>query len=804
MTANDGQPPKKRGRPRKPEAEKAQRVVSSEIKSAEIFEARQRAAQSRHEPQALPPVTWRRFREWIGPAKFYSIAEFVAAVHAVKPAKSIENSLEGGTGGDGASTPRASIDGASTPSEEQTEAPLDPWDSPVDPKVLQRRYGSEGGLEKFLAECFPGSTSKKPFGRYQLQSIRILESIIRGGGTQELIEPRGFCKSSRVARSALWAMLFGFRKIVVCFQSSKSKSVLVIEKIRNELLGNVALRAMYPELAACCEHGKKYLQMQKQQKFGGRPTGIQFKAEAIRLPDVSIGDQAEPYSGARLFSMPLAKAAGLSLSDPVTLEDCRPDLLLIDDPEAHDVALSGGGAETQKLVDVWNGSLKFLGSREGTLAAFLCCTILQEGDFASQLRDDPSIQTFLYGFFESMPTNLDWWTGPYRDTLFGFDERSTNGQAEAREAARALYRANKDQASIGAVVAWDHAFDPSSCEDAIEAGMRNYLTNEAAFWANDQNNPSGSKKIDTTDIRCRPQVISKKLHQEPKSVVPIFAKHAVAMIDVHDDLLYWALVAGGDSFQVGAVQYQTWPPQSGSYWSLSSAPNRFTNTKEFAELRTVDDRQAFAIHTLVEYLTATVWQNTDGEAFKLEAIGIDCGDNFDHIHSVVRASRCSALIPTRGISPGATGLPLNDRPKKPFERKRGDCWIEKRSDRTKQNWIEFDASYYKMRLHKGLSTPIGTTHSVSLFSGHVDGHRMIADHCNSEQPQFVRSETKSREAWQWIKSPGDNHFFDCLVGSMMLLQRCGLNFADVVSKPKRVRQRMSMADALESHGVRQW
>lgn len=667
---------------------------------------------------------------------------------------------------------------------------------PCDTQLMRARYFADGGLTLFLSEGFPNTTSLKPFGHGQLRAIGIVESVIRNGGVEQSLEPRGFAKSSRVARSAIWAMLGGFRRCGVIFQSNKDKAEETLSKIKNEFAGSPFLRALSPGICMACKHAQLNPGLARRQHFQNSETNIQWQVGSIRLPDIG----GEVGGGSRLVCMPFAKAAGLSLSDPQTLEDLRPDLLLPDDVQSHDDAASP--RITEKLLRIWHGSVKYLCGRSKTGATVFTQTVFSAEDMADQLSRDPSIHTIKYPFVESFSDNHDWWLGDYKRTLLGYDPLDENGQIKARKAATDLYLANRATADLGAKVSWEHAFDPSTTASAIQQAYNNFLENEEAFHCQDQNAPEAIVSED--DIRAKPSEIMAKQHIEKRYIVPDWADKLVVHVDVHDSLLYYGVGAGNSTMQMGLIERQTWPQQKQPYFTLRQAVAKFDTVPRYANLPTVADKIKTALGDLVEALLAAEYRMADGTPVKISHIGIDCGDgdHMDTVHAFVRESKHTCLIPMRGIAPTASQTPLNARPKGKTETRRGDHWVQKLSDRTRVKWLEVDVGYYKTKVHNGLKAPLGTSESISLWAASSEKtHHLLADHCNSETPAWTTA-TKANEVtngvYSWTASPSkDNHIFDNVVGCLLLLNYGGGNFSNVKSfhKVKRVRVKGSEAIA---------
>ena len=79
-------------------------------------------------------------------------------------------------------------------------------------------------LLNFNIHCFPNSTGLRPFGQVQVESIAHDESIILNGGQLTKAEPRSYGKTSRGCNAAMWAVLYGYRRMVPIFSANLEKS----------------------------------------------------------------------------------------------------------------------------------------------------------------------------------------------------------------------------------------------------------------------------------------------------------------------------------------------------------------------------------------------------------------------------------------------------------------------------------------------------------------------------------------------------------------------------------------------------
>ncbi len=700
----------------------------------QVYEDRERTARSEARP--IDPVTHAQFRQWVGQRVYDAIGCY-------------------------------GMD-----------------DEPMDGEHLQARYACDGGLTLFLTELFPASTSRNPYGPYQLRSIATMEQTIRHSGCEQLLEPRSTGKSARTNRAVLWALLFGRRKSVLLFQSNAGKARHSLDVIKSELLGNPAVAAMFPQLVACCKHAAKSTRLL--QTWQGVETQMEWTTTTLGLPNIA----GQTYVGGRVAAMPFGSATGAARVNPQSLADQRPDLLVLDDPQSADAAMTGPG-DSEKMMAFFKSSIAYLGGRGKAPAIFACQTIFAENDFAHRLSRDPMVHSVRYPMLVREPKNHAWWMSAYKDAITNYDPDDPQGAVQARRRATQLYLANRKMADEGSEVAWQYAYDPDDCASALEAVYRNRISSESAFMCQDQNDPTTYRTHD--DLRCRAEMIVKKQHPEARRIVPDWATKLTVHVDLQDSLLFWMAMAGNETMQAAIVDYQSWPANQSLEYSLRYAPVNFNTETKYANLPTTADKIRAALNDLLHYLRNEIqFVGSDGQVYAIDRIGIDSSDG-QHTPVVHKFCRDSAkqgmagVYPVRGWAqrPGAT--PMMERKKNELKREvYGDHWCEKTNTQTRVRWIEVDVSYWKRRLHEGLRAPIGTSTSVSIFN--VDNHHihhMLADHCNSEAPVWMtatRSNDSTSGCWAWELMPNrENHRFDNAVGCLALLNHAGARYSDVVN-----------------------
>jgi len=79
----------------------------------------------------------------------------------------------------------------------------------------------------------------------------------------------------------------------------------------------------------------------------------------------------------------------------------------------------------------------------------------------------------------------------------------------------------------------------------------------------------------------------------------------------------------------------------------------------------------------------------------------------------------------------------------------------------------------------------GNRGGVTLWGRDAETHRMFSDHMNGEAAKLT--ESCGNAVYEWQDTPNDNHFFDCMVGSMVAASVCGTKAPEEENIPKALK-----------------
>lgn len=609
--------------------------------------------------------------------------------------------------------------------------------------------------ESFKAFCdtyFP-QTFHLPWSDDHLKVIAKLETAVLEGGLFAMAMPRGSGKTTLCETACLWAILIGARPFVCLIGSDEEHAASMLESIKSELENNDLLADDFPEACYPIRCLEGIHQRASGQLYKGEPTHIGWTAKEIVLPTI----EGSAASGAIIAVAGITgRIRGMKRKRPDG-QSVRPSLVLIDDPQTDESARSPSQCAARERVLA--GAILGLAGPGQKIAGLMTVTVVRPDDLADRLLDrdkHPQWQgertKMVYGF----PADEALWARYAEIRAEGL--RADRGLSQAT----AFYKRNRKKMDAGASIAWPARFNHDELS-AVQHAMNLKLQDEAAFWAEYQNEPLPEVAAD--DDLLTPEQIAAKTNGMPRGVVPIGCTRATAFIDVQGKLLFWLVAGWEDDFTGYVLDYGAWPDPKQQYFSLRDA--RRTLLTEFPRAG-----QEGAIYAGLEALTGELlgkaWRRDDGTDLRIERCLIDAnwGQSSDVVYQFCRQSPSAGIVmPSHGRYVGASSIPFSD-----YKRKRGE--------RVGLNWrvplvtgkravrhVVYDTNYWKSFTHARLGVPMGDPGCLSLFGREASRHRLLADHLTSEYR--VKTEGRGRTVDEWkLRVAGlDNHWLDCLVGS---------------------------------------
>lgn len=643
-----------------------------------------------------------------------------------------------------------------------------------------RKTKSASDFRYFCEQYFP-LTFHLPWSPDHLKVIAKIEQAVLRGGLFAMAMPRGSGKSTICECACIWAVLNGHREFVCLIGSDEGHAMDMLDAIKMELDGNDLLLEDFPEVVYPIQCLDGIANRCNGQLCKGERTHIGWTAREIVLPTIA-GSKA---SGAiikvagitgRIRGMKYKRADGKTV---------RPTLVVLDDPQTDESARSLTQCATRESVLA--GAVLGLGGPGQKISGIMPCTVIRPSDMADNIlnRDrHPEWNGERTKMVYSFPTDEKLWQR-YAE-IRAESLRNGNSGDEATE----FYRQNRAAMDAGSVVAWPERFNHDELS-AIQHAINLKLQDEAAFFAEYQNEPLPAETVDADELTV--DQITSKFNRMKRGEVPIGCNHLAMFIDVQANLLFFVVAAWEDNFSGYVIDYGAFPDQKRPYFTLRDARLTLPAATKASGLEG-------AIYAGLESLTKDYlgreWRRDDGAMLRIERCLIDAnwGSSTDIVYQFCRQSAYAGIVlPSHGRFVGASSQPFSEYKRKPGDRI-GHNWrmpnvLGKRAVRH----AIYDTNYWKTFIHARLGVSMGDKGCLSLFGDKPEPHRLFAEHLTAEYR--VKTEGRGRTVDEWKQRPerGDNHWFDCLVGCAVAGSIQGAVLFGTDGLPQVKRERVSFA-----------
>ncbi len=644
-------------------------------------------------------------------------------------------------------------------------------------KDPERKAACGESFKLFCATYFP---NRYYFGWSRDHDIIIakVEAAARTGGQFALAMPRGSGKTTLCETAAMWALLYGYRKWAFIVGATDDAAKKNADNIKFEFETNTTLAEDFPEVCFPVHALDGVPQRANGQTVGG---------ERTRMHWGSRGELALPLVKGSVASCGLITVAGLTghvRGGVRTLPNgmrVRPDFVLLDDPQTAESAWSAQQCIARARIIARD--VDRLAGPGVKLTAVMPCTVIRRGDLADELLDSEKHPEWrgertkmLYAF----PDALKRWEGEY-NKLRENDLRQHGRLVEST----AFYIANRAEMDAGAEVAWpdNHEDDEAS---GIQHAMNLWLKDPAAFAAEMQNEPETDE---AQSEELTPDDVLKKLNGLKRGVVPAAATVLTAHYDVHDSLIYYAVMAWSPSRVGWIVDYGTWPRQPAAYFVMSRATDTLADTYPGASL---EGRLSQGFSDLSASILGAPWRREDGAEMRVQRLLIDAnwGLSTDTVYDWCRTGEFSNIaMPAHGKYIGPAQNPMGEWRRKPGER-HGDNWvIPCASAKRRIRHVLFDANHWKSQVHRWMARLIGDVPTLTIYGDDPERHRMLAEQFCSEFSTAPEYKGRKIEEWKLKPSKPDSHLRDNIVGAAVAASIEGINAPALrVVKPTRKRK----------------
>jgi hypothetical protein len=635
---------------------------------------------------------------------------------------------------------------------------------------------------RFFCESYFPLTFHLPWSPDHLKVIAKIEQAVLRGGLFAMAMPRGSGKTTICECACIWAVLYGHREFVCLIGSDEGHAMDMLESIKMELDGNDRLLEDFPEVVYPIQCLDGIANRCSGQLYQGQRTHIGWTAREIVLPTIA-GSKA---SGAiikvagitgRIRGMKYKRADGLAV---------RPSLVVLDDPQTDESARSL--AQCAAREGILAGAVLGLAGPGQKISGIMPCTVIRPGDMADNILSR-----------DKHPE----WNGERTKMVYAFPahEKLWQRYAEIRaeslrrgnagEEATEFYRAHRAAMDEGAVVAWPERFNHDELS-AIQHAMNLKLQDEAAFFAEYQNEPLPEETVDADELTA--DQIAGKVNRMRRGVVPIGCNHVTMFIDVQASLLFYVVAVWEDDFTGYVIDYGTYPDQKRPYFTLRDARHTLTGATKASGLEG-------AIYTGLETLTndylGREWRRDDGAFLRIERCLIDAnwGSSTDVVYQFCRQSaHAGVVMPSHGRFVGASSQPFSEYRRRPGDRVGHNWRMPNVAGKRAVRHVVYDTNYWKSFVHARLAVAMGDRGCLSLFGDRPEMHRLFAEHLTAEYR--VKTEGRGRTVDEWKPRPerGDNHWLDCLVGCAVAASIQGAVLEGTGGQVAEKRQRVSFAE----------
>lgn len=641
----------------------------------------------------------------------------------------------------------------------------------VDP---ERRERCRTSFRSFC-EAYMPQTFHLKWSADHLRVIARIEQAVIHGGLFAMAMPRGSGKSSLAECACLWAMFYGHRDFVTLIGSDEGHAMGMLESIKTEIDSNDLLLEDFPEATFPIRALDGIANRCSGQLYKGERTHIGWTANEIVLPTIA-GSAA---SGAIIRVAGITgRIRGLKFKRPDG-QTVRPSLVILDDPQTDESARSLSQCDTRERILA--GAVLGLAGPGKKISGIMPCTVICPGDMADRILDrekHPEWNGERTKMVYAFPSNEKLWK-KYEEVR----AESLRVHGDMRDAT-AFYSAHREKMDKGAEVAWEarHNHDEVS---AIQHAMNLRLQDEAAFFAEYQNEPLPDKDVEGDGLLTADQIAS-KLNGMRCGEVPVGVAHVTMFIDVQGRLLYWVVAAFEEDFTGYVVDYGAYPDQRRAYFTLRDARRTLQTVARGTGLEGAI--YAGLVQVTNDYLNRE-WRRDDGAMMRVDRCLIDAnwGQSTDVVYQFCRQSpHAAVLLPSHGRFVGASSTPFAEYRKKPGDRVGLNWRIPNVRGRRAIRHVLYDTNYWKSFIYSRLAVPMGDRGCLSLYGRDPAAHRLFAEHLTAEYR--VRTEGRGRVVDEWKLRPEaqDNHWLDGIVGCAVgtSIQGAILPGTDAKSAPK--------------------
>ena len=640
----------------------------------------------------------------------------------------------------------------------------------VDPR---RRARCRRKLKSFLTTyCKPAVNLA--WSPDHLELISALQDILLFGGQLAIGMPRGTGKSTLVSLSLLWSVLYGHHRFLVLLAANDDKARQQMEAIKAQVGANPVLGEDFPEVCWPVHCLAGVTNRQAGQTLDGERTRISWGRDRLRFPSVRGSSSSGAVILAGGITSALVRGPSHTLPDGSVI---RPTVALLDDIQTRESAKSR--SQVADRLSIVEGDVAGMAGPRSGIALLATLTVIYPDDAADQLLDrerNPDWNGLRKKFLLRFPDDLN--SANSRWAQYAEIRRESLRTYRDIRLATAFYQEHRAEMDAGAEVSWDQRFRPMQRRvegktvetreiSALQHAMEWFLTKPEAFFAEMQNEPV--EPVVGARGWLTAKQIEVKVNGTPRGVVPQVVQSSAllsAHIDVHDDLLFWAVGAGDTSGSVSILDYGTRPDQRSRYFTKDASQRTLSRAHRGLGL---DGAIRAGLLGLAQDILGREHPGEDGvETFPVGLLLIDCGHKLTLVQSVVRELlrdrvNRGRVAMMRGFGVRAPDTPLSERKFPRGSRRYNHAYQPPKKGNLDARRLNVDVNFWKTELQNRWATGLGEPGCLSLWSPSPrEDHQLFAEHQKAEYG--VENTARGRTVIEFSALAADNHWLDNTVG----------------------------------------
>ena len=594
-----------------------------------------------------------------------------------------------------------------------------------------------------------------------------LQNVILYGGMNIVQQPRGIGKTTWMKIAMIWAVVYGHKRFVMTVAATRDHAKSINEQILRTFESSDALSRDFPALVAPIRALAGNWRKASTQKFEGRPTRMVNSDGYIVLPTIyrtGTDLPVEVGAGAVFYTAGIHGAVR-----GIGVENQRPDIVLLDDPQTREEAESAAGSD--KLERLIEGDIQGNFGQTDVRSMVMAITPIRPGDIASRFSDrrlhptwGSSKQPYITERSDGFDALFQGYRQAYADDVAAQRALAARGEAPTPDvawAASTRFYVENREAFAGTVVVDPLNFNRFEL-DAVHhiLNVRASYRDQSLFEAELQMDVAGESGGDALD----PDEVAARVNGYRRGILPPGTFDCTAFIDVNTAAkagLRWQVQAFGPDGRTALVERGMFPEDG----SALVPPHADPATKH--------DLIKRGIWTVVRKIVQLQLRHPNGTRVFPVALGVDAGYAPDAVHEAVAEIANNVVLHGmdlfctlgRSWSQYMNFRKADEREVVSKDHVYAGVSLKRVNGKVyARKYLGVHADFWREVAQKALRGDVGSAGTMSLFGTSSSMHRDWANEvCYEVLMRTYREERKPfRMAWEWSNTnPGHNHAMDC-------------------------------------------